>query len=208
MRYYKIYHYSGVSDPLSVIDPDYCGTGVDFKRWRKSKSGINKSFFYVKNDPEECTRHRPCYEIYLPCEWKTLIYDIGTDALNLYAQACSDIEAECRAKYKRESYKAERDYKFQQNIFDLGYKGLTNSYISMFTHVIALFYPLPTAKPDGEYVAYNWNDVVLEDNRRVITQHQLRFGIFAEQAFDRMVNRMRESETNDLSSWEFRLLHG
>ena len=208
MRYYKIYHYSGALGPLSVVDPDYCGSGVDYKRWRKT-SGINKSFFYVKNDPEQCMLERHCYEVYLPYEWKARIYDVSSDPLHLYKLASEYVQEECKRKYKREPYAAERDLKFQEMMRDLGYKGYTNSSPSTFTHVIALFCSLPVLKPKGEFVAFDWDDKVIEDHRRWVITYQHRLGLFSNSYLCSVVNNIREADANDVSDWmESRWLTG
>src|SRR5690349_15120443 len=80
-RYFKIYHYSKNNKPLEYIDPACYGTGVTGRSECKyGKQGLDKSYFYTKDEPENCVRSSAIrYEIYLPYEWKKKIYDIGFD---------------------------------------------------------------------------------------------------------------------------------
>lgn len=175
MRYYKIFHYS-VAHSLSIIDPEFSGSGVDLRK--RGNPGLNKSFYYIENKPEPCVYRNGlshCYEIYMPYEWRALIYDLGTDSLNLANQ----VRIEFESRHNRLPYEAEWMRLQQQFIKDLGYKGIINS-MSSLSHAIALFYALPTEKPKGNDVIYDWNNTVIEDNRYVDSiQHLPQLGLFA-----------------------------
>lgn len=162
VTYYKIYHYSRSSDLLDAIDPDYYGSGVSgFSELKKTgKHGVNKSFYYVQDQPESIVSdgsfHR--YEVYLPGDWKNLIYDIGADPENFYEKAVNTLKAANEFPYPY--YVADT---MESLLFESGYKGWTNSN-SALTHAIAVFYKLSTHKPVCSYTAYDYvSGAVLEE---------------------------------------------
>ena len=86
-KYIKIYHYSPrhLNDAVELtdIDPSHYGTGISKNsECKHGKKGLNKSFFYTIDDPQECIDSTYIrYEIYLPYEWKGKIYDMGANGI-------------------------------------------------------------------------------------------------------------------------------
>lgn len=160
-KYYKIYHYSSNSD-LDFIDPSFYGTGVtQGAECKRGKTGLEKSYFYIFDKPETCVASNSSrYEIYLPYTWKKLIYDRSVDPLELYQK----VKTEITNQTHRCPYEYELKDGVEKLIKDLGYKGWTCSAHPQLAHVIMLFYPLSTKKPEKNYIVYDWSDKVLEKN--------------------------------------------
>lgn len=161
MKYYKLYHYSKNSS-LHEIDPKYYGQGVSGdSELRRGRRGGNKSFYYTKDQPEACVRtgsHR--YEIYLPETLKTLIYDEKTD------QGDPALVEESWHRVKRDNPQGYPVYMlyddFEALLQERGFKGFRSRNPSL-SHVIALFCPLSTAKPSGNYTVHDYiTDKVIE----------------------------------------------
>ena len=161
VTYYKIYHYSHSSDLLDVIDPAHYGAGVSaISELKKTgKHGVNKSFYYVEDQPESivCNGASHRYEVYLPGSWKNLIYDIGTDSEDFYRKAIITLKAASEFPYP---YRVTE--MMESLLVESGYKGWTNSH-SALTHAIAVFYPISTHQPACSYTAYDYvSGAVLE----------------------------------------------
>lgn len=158
-KYYKLYHYSK-NAALTSIDPAYYGTGVSsFSELKKGKRGGNKSFFYTRDEPEQLLSSGTRYEIYLPYEWKVLIYDLGKDPLDFYGAAKRRVAA--RGENPEVMYLVYDA--IEELLKEAGYKGFCNTRASL-THVACLFYPLSTAKPLGLYTVYDFNtDKLIQD---------------------------------------------
>ena len=162
MKYFKIYHYSSPYNPrFEYIDPKYYGQGVTRgSECKYGKTGLNKSYFYTKDDPETCVSSNAIrYEIYLPYKWKEKIYDIGGDG-SLYKEAKRQLEEAKNFPYIIIT-DAEIWQRLELLIKENGYIGWTNS-LSQLPHVIVLFEKIATKKPAGEYIAYDWSGNILE----------------------------------------------
>jgi hypothetical protein len=156
-HYYKIFHYSSISN-LKNIDPNFYGTS--YLNTKAREGGLNKSYFYTEDKPENCIKSINRYELYLPANWKDLIYDLGKDANNLYGRVTKEIEAQ----YHRPPYQDEVKKFFENFLFQNGYKGFINT-LSTLPHVLVLFHPLVTEKPKSqEYYCYDWNGKLIEKN--------------------------------------------
>jgi len=155
--YYKIYHYSS-QENLSSIDPKYYGKGVARgAECKYAKTGLDKTYFYVVDEPEsKVSSGAKRYEIYLPGDWKNLIYDIGNDS--------KEFRQDCKNKIKQEN-KCPYDYLvweyYEAKIKNEDYKGWCNSN-SPLPHVITLFYPITTHKPAEASTIHDWNGNILE----------------------------------------------
>lgn len=153
-KYIVIYHYSPNAN-LEIIDPAYYGScatrGAECKR---GKNGLDKSYYYTEDKPESCVRgNNTRYEIYLPDDWKMLIYNIGEDPENLVEQAKVELLQE-----KNFVYPQELKDRVELLIIGKGYKGFYNPTFTSLPHVLCLYYPLSTHKPEGEYTVAPWND--------------------------------------------------
>lgn len=100
------------------------------------------------------------YVIYMPYEWKDLIYDRYEDPRDLYGQVAAEIQQSCH----RSPYPYELQDGVEEKIKELGYKGWRVSN-SVLPHVLVLFDALPTAKPLCDHDVYDWNGSLLDSVR-------------------------------------------
>ncbi|OGT62665.1 MAG: hypothetical protein A3E85_00230 [Gammaproteobacteria bacterium RIFCSPHIGHO2_12_FULL_45_12] len=148
--YFLIYHYSEKAN-LSSIDPAYYGSAVSGRsELRRGGSGLNKSFFYTLDKPEPLLQGGTRYQLYLPADWKALIYDIYEDKDKLHLEAKARLLANHTFPY---------DYRLKEMLETLliekGYKGWSNPN-SPLPHAIVLFHAISTFKPKEAYVAYHY----------------------------------------------------
>jgi hypothetical protein len=163
-KYYKIYHYSHTPN-IKEIDPNYYGTAVTRgAECKYGKTGLNKSYYYTEDKPESvvASGFTYRYEIYLPYKWKNLIYDIGSDDLNIY----STVKNNLLLRYHRPPYEYELKEGIEQEIQKLGYKGWKNEQHPQLPHVVLLFYKLSTEKPKDNYIAYDWKENKIEKTEK------------------------------------------
>ena len=159
MKYIKLFHYSSHSN-LNSIDPSHYGSGAARgAECKYGKTGLNKAYFYIENNPEPCVRMGHCYEAYIPHEWKSLIYDRSLDPENFYEQVKADI----LALHRRPAYEYEIRDGIERKIFEAGFKGWRSSTSPQLPHALILFVSVSTHKPAGTYTVYNWNDIEIEN---------------------------------------------
>lgn len=160
MKFIKLYHYSS-SPNLEFVDPVFYGTGAARgSECKHGKTGLNKSYFYTENKPEPCVKSLHLYEIYIPYEWKSLIYDRSIDPLSLY----ETVKSEIKMREKREPYEYELKDSVEKRIFDLGFKGWRSSASPQLSHAIILFEKVSTAKPSGHYVFTHLDEELTNEN--------------------------------------------
>lgn len=154
--YYKVFHYSSQVN-LSIIDPRYYGSGL--QRTKDREGGLNKSYFYTTDHPESCIASRATrYEVYLPCNWKNLIYDFGANQLDIYEKALSEF----KKQYKREPYEYEIKEYVEKYLSQLGYVGFENTQCSQLANVLVLFVPITTKTPESPRLVCNWSGEIVE----------------------------------------------
>jgi hypothetical protein len=191
--YVLLYHYSVIKE-LKEIDPRYYGESQLNTKAREG--GLNKTYFYTVDKPEPCILSGATrYEIYLPCHWKNLIYDIGLDDDEIVLSIISELEENFKKYNCRPTQYAIKEG-VEKRLYDLGYKGYKNGKSSL--PAIVLFYAISTNRPSSYCRIYDWQGHVLEDNG--IKSLKI-FNIFCNPLlFNAYVNQLRE-EDND---WQLR----
>lgn len=160
--FYKIYHYSNKNN-LEKLETKFYGTGItQGAECKRGKSGIDKIYFYTADQPETIVKSGAFrYEIYLPFEWKNLIYRLDLDPENLFQEAKDLLKAKREYCY---------DYRLWEEveklIFSKGYKGWSNPQHTQLPHVIVLFESISAKSPQGiSYQVLDWNENFLEIHR-------------------------------------------
>lgn len=159
MKFIKLYHYSNTAR-LKTLDPAFYGSGVTRgSECRHGIIGIPKVYFYNVNQPASCVASgsRQLYEVYFPYEWKSLIYDMSTDHLELYDL----VKKEFIQKQRRTPYEYEMKEAFEQAIKAAGFKGWQST-ASQLPHAVILFDAISTLKPRIDFFAYDWADNLIE----------------------------------------------
>lgn len=174
--YYQLIHYSPDQN-LSTIDPQFYGTST--LRTKLREGGVDKSYFYTLDNPESCVASglKRRYVVYIPTDWKALIYDIGQDIHDLYEHIKQQIKLQLTHE-NREPYHYEINDRMQIELKKLGYKGFTNS-LSTLPHVLTLFYAIPTAKPSAPSIIYDWSDNIVEKNEAQLSASSSNFSLFS-----------------------------
>jgi hypothetical protein len=170
MKYFKLYHYSPC-DSLSDIDPTYYVTGVAHFSELRRRPGhtTHYSFYYFIDQPEQVVvdygSHK--YEIYMPYEWKKLIYNINEDPDKFFQQADVQVEKKCY----------NRIFRLIDTVLVLakahGYKGWQSS---SGTHsAIMLFEKMSVTKPERCQVYHFIDETLIESNVAINIAPQLLF---------------------------------
>lgn len=127
MYYYKIYHYSPTAN-LSLIQPS-----------ELNSEDLVPCAYYSSQKQPELSRNTglTAHEIYLPFDW--VLYNLREDPLCLKDKTCRQLTAESASVVTEALH---------STIKRLGYAGIYDSGTEHTDHNIALYYQLPTSKPD------------------------------------------------------------